>query len=254
MHPCFSLGAHGRREWKVPGVRVAGEAAAIPFGKAGGGERGHDLYDEGYYHHRESTRDFDIESALLYAMLAPEPASRILEIGCGGGALLSFLEDRGHGAVGVDILEEAVRLAALAAPSSTVIRCDAGDLPFADASFDRLVAHHLVEHLGDLAGALAEWRRVLRPGAVMALCTPNRLYPSPRIFDDPGHVRIYGRHELAAAVEGAGFQVCEAMTVFPHLARDRISVSLGVPLHRLFSRLPHYRDRGRSLLLSARRT
>jgi len=190
---------------------------------------------------------------LLYAMLAPEPASRIIEIGCGGGAFLSFMEARGHTAVGVDILEEAVRLATLTAPSSTVIRCDAGDLPFADGSFDRLVSHHLVEHLEDLAGALGEWRRVLRPGAVFAICTPNRLYPSPRIFDDPSHVRIYERRELAAAVEEAGFQVRGAVTVFPHLARDRISVAVGVPLYRVFSRLPHYRDRGRSLLLSARR-
>ncbi len=211
------------------------------------------MYDEGYYHHRESTRDFNIEAALLYAMLAPETGSRILEVGCGAGALLSFMEARGHTAVGVDILEEAVRLATLAAPSSTVIRCDAGELPFADGSFDRLVSHHLVEHLEDLAGALGEWRRVLRPGAVMAVCTPNRLYPSPRIFDDPGHVRIYERRELAATVEEAGFRVRGTMTVFPHLARDRISVAVGVPLYRVFSHLPYYRDRGRSLLLSAYR-
>ena len=211
------------------------------------------MYDEVYYQRREATRDFDIEAALLYRMLAPEPGSRILEIGCGGGALLSFMEARGHAAVGVDILEEAVRLSALAAPASTVVRADARELPFPDASFDRLVSHHLVEHLDDLADALAEWRRVLRPGAVMALCTPNRLYPSPHLFDDPSHVRIYVRGELAAEVEEAGFGVCETLTVFPHLARDRISVAVGVPLYRVFSRLPYYRDRGRSLLLSARR-
>lgn len=211
------------------------------------------MYDEGYYRYRESTRDFDIEAGLLYKMLSPAPGSRILEVGCGGGAFLSFLEDRGYTAVGVDILEEAVRLASQAAPNSRVLRADAGSLPFEDGSFDRLVSHHLVEHLEDLAGALREWCRVLAPGAVMAICTPNRLYPSPRIFDDPSHVHIYDRMELAGAVGEDGFHIESSMTVFPHLWRDRISVEVGVPLYRIFSRLPYYRDRGRSLLLSALR-
>jgi SAM-dependent methyltransferase len=211
------------------------------------------LYDEGYYRYRESTRDFNIEAGLLYGMLTPVPGSRILEVGCGGGALLSFLEARGHAAVGVDILEEAVRLAELAAPSSRVIRCDAVDLPFADGSFDRLVSHHLVEHLEDLPQALREWRRVLAPGALVAICTPNRLYPSPHIFDDPSHVHIYERHELAGIFKESGFGVERSYTVFPHLLRDRISVAAGVPLYRIFVRLPYFRERGRSLLLSARR-
>jgi len=211
------------------------------------------LYDEGYYRYRESTRDFDIEAGLLYGMLKPASGSRILEVGCGGGAFLSFLEGRGHAAVGVDILGEAVRLAAQAAPNSSVLEADAAQLPFEDGAFDHLVSHHLVEHLEDLEKALREWRRVLVPGAVMAVCTPNRLYPSPRIFDDPSHVHIYDREELEIAVEEAGFRVEDSMTVFPHLWRDRISVGVGVPLYRVFSRLPYYRDRGRSLLLSALR-
>ncbi|MBC7253838.1 MAG: class I SAM-dependent methyltransferase [Actinobacteria bacterium] len=209
------------------------------------------MYDEEYYRYRESTRDFRVEAGLLYRLLQPEPDSGILEVGCGGGAFLAFLEGRGHRAVGVDLLEEAVRLARRKAPRSTVLRADASRLPFPDHSFDRLVSHHLVEHLEDLRGALLEWRRVLKPGGIMVLCTPNRLYPSPRIFDDPGHVRLYGRKELEDVVAGCGFRVKESCTVFPHLLRDRLSVALGVPLYRLFYRLPRFRERGRSLFLSA---
>ena len=212
------------------------------------------MYDEGYYRYRESTRDFNIEAELLYGMLAPLPSSRILEVGCGGGAVLSFLESKGYTAVGVDILEEAVRLASRAAPSCRVMQADAASLPFADGSFDRLISHHLVEHLDDLPQALAEWRRVLVPGALAAICTPNRLYPSPRIFDDPSHVHIYDRRELERVMEEAGFRVESSITIFPHLWRDRISVAVGVPLYRFFRYLPFFRDRGRSLLLSARRT
>lgn len=209
------------------------------------------MYDAQYYRHREATRDFRVEAGFLYALLRPEAYSRILEVGCGGGAFLAFLEAKGHTAVGVDLLPEAVRVARETVVRSEVVQADASHLPFDDASFDRLVSHHLVEHLDDLPRALAEWRRLLAPGGVIAVCTPNRLYESPRIFDDPTHVKIYDREELSRAVEGAGFTVEKCVTIFPGLGRDRLSVKVGVPLYRLFYRLPHFRDRGRSILLGA---
>ncbi len=212
------------------------------------------MYDERYYRYRESKRDFHVETELLYSLLQPLPGSRILEVGCGGGALLAFLAEKGHDAVGLDILEEAVSLARQAAPTCRVVRADAGVLPFEDASFDRLLSHHLVEHLEDLPAALADWRRVLAPGGIMAACTPNRHYPSPHIFDDPSHLHIYEGNELAEMVEKAGFEVQRWFTVFPHLGKDVISVYVGVPTWRAFHRLPYFKDRGRSLLLTAVRT
>lgn len=186
-------------------------------------------------------------------MMMPDRASRILEVGCGAGALLAFLEERGHKATGVDISYEAVCLAEGKAPESTMLRAEASSLPFADASFDRLASHHLIEHLDDATGALREWRRVLEPGGIMAICTPNRPYPRPHIFDDPTHVHIYDGRDLEEAVREAGFRVDRVFTVFPHLYRDRISVKVGVPLYHAFVHLPYFKDRGRSLMLSARR-
>ena len=185
------------------------------------------MYDEGYYRYRESTRDFSIEAGLVVRMLEAAPGARVLEVGCGGGALLSFMRARGSDPTGSDLLPEAVRLAREAAPGCEVLEADAGRLPFPDASFDRLVSHHLVEHLPDLPAALAEWKRVLAPGGVMVICTPNRLYGSPRIFEDPSHLHIYDRRELVRMVEKAGFRVEESLTIFPHLLRDRVSVKLG---------------------------
>lgn len=228
---------------------MSGRDPRRPSGADGRG--GSEAYDEGYYRYRESTRDFREEAKLLYELLRPEPGSSILEVGCGGGAFLAFLEQRGHRAVGVDILEEAVRLAEKAAPRSAVLLAEASRLPFPDSEFDRLVSHHLVEHLTDSKEALREWRRVLRPGGIIVVCTPNRLYPSPRIFEDPGHVRLYSRAELEEAMEENGFRVIRSFTVFPHLFRDRVSVKVGVPLFRFFYRLPWFRDRGRSLFLAA---
>ncbi|OFW56856.1 MAG: hypothetical protein A2W01_02060 [Candidatus Solincola sediminis] len=211
------------------------------------------MYDEGYYRSREATRDFVIEARLLYELIGPSPDSRILEVGCGGGGFLAFLEDKGHRPVGVDLLPEAVEAAQELAPRSEVSSADAYDLPFADESFDCLVSQHLVEHLEDMPRALSEWRRVLKPGGTMAICTPNSLYPCPSLFYDSSHVHIYDRRELEQVVSRAGFSVTASRTIFPHLWKGKISVKLGVPLYRLFEPLSPFHDSGRTLLLAAKK-
>lgn len=208
------------------------------------------MYDEGYYRHREQTRDFRLETDILVRLLHLEPGCRVLELGCGGGALLGRLEKAGCRATGVDLLAEAVE-AARKVTGCEVVRADVTALPFEDGSFDRLVSQHLVEHLPDLPGALEEWRRVLASGGVMAMCTPNRLYENPAIFRDPGHVHIYDRRELAEVVGGGGFTVGSNMTVFPGLGSDALSIKVGVPLYRLFKGLPYFAERGRTIVLSA---
>jgi SAM-dependent methyltransferase len=211
------------------------------------------LYDEEYYRYRENSRDFIIEMSLLYRMLDATLDSKILEVGCGGGRLLSFLKEKGHEPVGVDLLDEAVKLARELTGGCEVICCGADLLPFPDKAFDRIINQHLIEHLEDPKKALAEWYRLLTPGGVLSICTPNAMYPSARIFDDPSHVHIYERRELCRLVSSSGFEVQKSITVFPHLRRDRISVHVGVPLYRIFQYAPYFRERGRSLLLSARK-
>jgi SAM-dependent methyltransferase len=88
---------------------------------------------------------------------------------------------------------------------------DALRLPFADATFDRIIASEVLEHLWDDSGAIAELVRVLRPGGRLAVTVPTR-FPERvswainyRYHDTPGgHVRIYHQHELEAKLEAAG--------------------------------------------------
>ena len=55
------------------------------------------------------------------------------------------------------------------------VACDAASLPFEDASFDLVFGHAVLHHLPDLEGAFREFRRVLRPGGVVAFCgEPSR--------------------------------------------------------------------------------
>ena len=104
--------------------------------------------------------------------LVPRPGERFLDVGCGPGASLRWLEDRGAAAVGVDV-SEAWRRACAVRP---VVQADARALPFRTGTFDGALLMHVFAHLADVAAALAEIRRVLAPGGRLGVVTPNRLF------------------------------------------------------------------------------
>jgi SAM-dependent methyltransferase len=114
----------------------------------------------------------------LRKALGREPGvfDRGLEIGSGTGYFTLNLMRAG-------VLREAVAtdispgmLSALSASASGLglpvetCECEAASLPFGDGSFDLVFGHAVLHHLPDLPGAFAEFRRVLRPGGIVAFC------------------------------------------------------------------------------------
>ena len=59
---------------------------------------------------------------------------------------------------------------------SSVVQCDAAKLPFPDASFDSVVAHHMLYHLDEPGAAIAEFARVLRPGGRLTVTLNGRTH------------------------------------------------------------------------------
>jgi SAM-dependent methyltransferase len=97
-----------------------------------------------------------------------------------------------------------------------VLRGDATRLPFADASFDRVITSEVLEHIQADTAAIAELARVLKPGGTFAATVPTWLpekinwmlsdeYHAPKSAG--GHVRIYSATELKAKLRTAGLQV-----------------------------------------------
>src|SRR4051794_25572047 len=97
---------------------------------------------------------------------------RVLDVGCGPGALTTELVARvGPAAVSaVDPSEPFVAAARERHPDVDVQLAAAEQLPFPDASFDASLAQLVVQFMADPAAGIAEMRRVTREGGVVAAC------------------------------------------------------------------------------------
>src|SRR5919108_693604 len=124
-----------------------------------------------------------VESKLRKALgHEPRRYSRALEIGAGTGYFTLNLLRAGvvAEAVATDIspgmlrkLEDSARELGLRVDTEA---CDAVELPFEDGSFDLVFGHAVLHHLPDLDAAFREFRRMLRPGGVVAFCGEPSYY------------------------------------------------------------------------------
>jgi SAM-dependent methyltransferase len=123
------------------------------------------------------------------------PGVSVLDCGCGPGTITLGIAGRvAPGCVtGVDFAASQVEQATANAAAADVRNlsfqvADCYRLPFEDATFDRVFSHALLEHLSDPVRALREFRRVLKPGGVIGVCTPDwggflLAPPSPAVSD-----------------------------------------------------------------------
>jgi ubiquinone/menaquinone biosynthesis C-methylase UbiE len=93
---------------------------------------------------------------------------RLLDVGCGTGVVTDAAARRGAYAVGVDFSAAMLAEARKAHPQLQFDQADAEALPYADGSFDAVVANFAFHHVANPAGAIVEARRVLRPGGRVA--------------------------------------------------------------------------------------
>lgn len=143
--------------------------------------------------------------SLLAASGAPGRLGRVLDVGCGTGALIDELKGRADSIRGVDYSPEALRFCARRGLKCVAL-ADAREVPFPDASFDVVTAIGLIEHLEDDGAFLAEMRRLLRPGGLFVLLTSS--FPSLWSMHDVAnrHHRRYYLRPLRSRVESAGFE------------------------------------------------
>lgn len=148
-------------------------------------------------------------AAMLLADAALPASGDVLDVGCGSGGTMTWFLSlyQGWRAFGIDVAPDGVRAARDAGRSACL--GSALSLPFASASMDAVVTFDVLQHLpldGGAAQALAEMRRVLRPGGVLLLRTNAQAFP--HTADDPAYdFHKYTPRELRACLGAAGFEV-----------------------------------------------
>jgi len=133
----------------------------------------------------------------------------VLDVGAGNGYVLSRYAQAGARVAGVDITEAAAALCrkrfALSGLRGTFVVANAEDLPFADASFDCVCSMGVLHHTPRMDRALAEIRRVLRPGGRLVLMVYHRNSILYRVtFPVFSIVRGKPRAQLVDEVDGYG--------------------------------------------------
>lgn len=166
-------------------------------------------------------------AAQFVAFAGPHAGERVLDVGCGTGSLTFAIAGTGQPAevVGLDYAEVYVAAATARNQDARVSfrQGDACALPFADGAFDRTLSMLCLNFVSDPAKAVAEMRRVTRPGGVMAaaLWDVRGGFPTARLFLDvaavldPAAVKVRNFYmdapltrpgELAAAWRGLGLE------------------------------------------------
>lgn len=144
-------------------------------------------------------------------------ARSVLDIGCGTGYVLSFLQTLLPGAAlnGSEIYTEGLRYARHRFSKANLFQADARALPY-DSEFDLVVALDVIEHIQEDAAVLREMHRSLRPGGGVIVTVPQHRFLWSLNDDHACHVRRYERRELRDKLRAAGF-VVERMTSFVSL-------------------------------------
>lgn len=136
------------------------------------------------------------------------PDARVLDIGTSTGTNLRLLQELGiSGVMGLDASRDAIRWCHEKGLGE-VHHGDVCAMPFEDGVFDLVLATDIIEHVEDDGLALAEIRRVLKPGGAAILTVPA--FPSLWGLQDEvaQHKRRYRRGELATKMRQAGYR-CE---------------------------------------------
>jgi ubiquinone/menaquinone biosynthesis C-methylase UbiE len=140
--------------------------------------------------------DNPIHQRLFKAYVAAEPyvSGDVLEVGCGEGRGVELLMQKANTFTAVDKIDEALQVLRNKFPVATFIAMNLPPLHgLADNSYDCVLSFQVIEHIKNDRFYLQEIHRVLKPGGVALITTPNRKMSLSR---NPWHIREYLAHEL----------------------------------------------------------
>lgn len=154
---------------------------------------------------------------VVYQQLAQRCVGRdVLEAGCGEGYGADLIAGVAQRVTAVDYDEATVAHVRARYPRVRVIHGNLAELPLPDQYVDVVVNFQVIEHLWDQPQFVGECARVLRPGGVLMMSTPNRITFSPGRDTpiNPFHTRELNADEMTELLHDAGFTSVSMSGVF----------------------------------------
>ena len=138
--------------------------------------------------------------------------ANVLDVGSGSSLIRLTRPDWPFHVTCCDLDDAAMHRMAEQAPNCRWVTGDAANLPFENGSFDAVYAGEIIEHLPDPRAGFAEWLRVLKPGGVIILSTPNQhrlMNVINRTVDviNPEHISEMSYQELSSMIEEHGLKM-----------------------------------------------
>lgn len=152
---------------------------------------------------------------------------RYLEIGCGTGYVLQGVAAAFPAAQlsGTEIFTNGLRFASRRVPRASFLQMDARHIPF-ESEYDVVGAFDVIEHIAEDEAVLAQAWRALKPGGFLFVTVPQHRWLWSPSDDYAHHERRYGKAELHAKVEAAGFGIVRSTSfvslLLPFLLASRL--------------------------------
>lgn len=160
------------------------------------------------WHHRFTQQAAWTQAArqYLYRQAGLEHCSRILEVGCGTGAILKdFSQYQTLTSYGIDIQLDSVRFAKNVSSNAKLIAADGFSLPFSNRSFDCVCCHYYLLWCHHPQSALREMARVTNPGgSILLLAEPDYDHR----IDEPEELKELGKQQTKSlSAQGADVSI-----------------------------------------------
>jgi len=171
------------------------------------------IYSQKYFKERDYLNPLLAESIKILAR--ENNLKTILDVGCGTGRLVHFLNENGFQAYGCDSAKAALISAKKLNRKQTIKKTLASKLPYKNHSFDLVTAISVIEHLTEKEAQkiFSEVNRVLKSEGLIFLVTPNFSSPFRLLFgekwfafSDPTHRNFFTPKSIASLLKNHGFQ------------------------------------------------
>lgn len=178
-----------------------------------------DQYTENYFKGLEEAEKIEYPRNVRIVDLIQkyQKKGRFLDIGVGTGLLMEIANQRGFEVYGLDVSSYAIKTVEKRLKVKTKSRLKISELnknSFPENFFDVVNLRHSIEHVKNPSQTLSNVYRILKPGGVVAIATPNSFGPHAKVFKElwphwsvPYHIQFFSKQSLKDVVNKAGFKI-----------------------------------------------